>query len=206
MVTLSCRFTPAFAIAALLGALGCASSQPPAPCGPPAPAAASGDLGPAGKAAPDAGTAAPAVVERAATVPASDAAAQADDLEKLSADDLARRLLAGSGASSVNKQTLDAVVESMKKMPGLPAGFAKRLMANARPDELTLAVASIYARSLDRETMIASIRFYESAPGKKLAETIPQIAPQVAAAGSDWSRKLVERTMKEAGGGAAKSR
>jgi hypothetical protein len=176
----------------LLGVLGCASSPPPAPCSPTPPVAASTTATPApGAPAAPAGP--------AAALTTSVESSPADDVDKLSSEDLARKMLELTGSANIGKQIFDNIAESMKKMPGLPPGFAQRLEANARPEDLTAIIVPIYARNYERETMIATIPFYQSKQGHLLVGKLPKVTQESADAGREWGRKLVTKTLADVG-------
>lgn len=146
---------------------------------------------------------APSAPPTARSTPASGDAAGDDggDLAALSSDQLARRLLDVTGAADTGRQIIEAMAAQMKKTPGLPEGFMERFVANARMDDLTAFVASVYIKHLDRETMIATIRFYQSKAGRAFVAQMPQMIKETTEAGAEWGRRMAARTLREMGYG-----
>jgi hypothetical protein len=167
---------PSRALALVLlvsGEIGCASATPPAPACPAAPAAipSSGNAG----------------------------GVAAEDLTPLTNEQLATRLLELTGATHLGKQVMDGMTENFSKFPGLPPGFIDRFKQNAHAEELTALLVPIYVKSFDRDTLMAAIRFYDSAYGRILVAALPAATKASMAVGQTWGRKVAEQTLTDMG-------
>jgi len=125
--------------------------------------------------------------------------APADDLAGQTHEQLARKLLAVTGAENIGKQMMDGMAESFRKMPGLAPGFMDRFSANARPEELVDLIVPIYVKNFDRDTLEGAIRFYETRQGRALVAAQPVATKESMEAGRAWGRKLAEKTLAEIG-------
>jgi uncharacterized protein len=140
----------------------------------------------------------------AAADPSGPASRPDDGLERLSSEDLVRRMLAATGAGALAKQVIDSMATTMKQMPGLPPGFMDRFVAKANPEELMALIVPIYARSYQRDTLIATIRFYESDQGKILVAKLPDVTRETSDVGREWGRRLAAQTLSDMGVSASK--
>lgn len=122
-----------------------------------------------------------------------------EDLRKLDQEQLARKLIEVTMAKSLGKQVLDSMTETLRKMPGLPPGFIDRFREHARIEDLHDLIVPIYARTYDRETMIAAITFYQSEQGQVLVGKLPEATRLSMEAGQRWGQELAERTLEELG-------
>jgi hypothetical protein len=122
-----------------------------------------------------------------------------DDLDKLTDEQLARRLMELTGAANLGKQMGTAMAEQMKKMPGMPAGFMDRFSANIHPDELTALLVPIYVKELDHETLLAVVRFYETKSGRVLIGKLPLLTQESMEVGKQWGGALAKKTLEEMG-------
>lgn len=125
-----------------------------------------------------------------------------DGLAKLSSEQLARKLLEVTGAAELGKQVADGMIESFRKMPSLPPGFVDRFKQNVQADSLVELIVPIYMKHLDRETIIAAIRFYASAPGQRIVKTLPAVTAESMEAGKAWGSELARKTLKDLSSGA----
>lgn len=125
-----------------------------------------------------------------------------DGLAKLSHEQLTRKLLEVTGSANLGKQVADGMIESFRKMSSLPPGFIDRFKQNIQPDSLVELIVPIYMKHLDRETVIAAIRFYESAPGQRLVTTLPAVTAESMEAGKTWGAQLARKTLNDLSSGA----
>lgn len=125
-----------------------------------------------------------------------------DGLAKLSNEQLTRKMLEVTGAANLGKQVADGMLESFRKMPNLPPGFIDRFKQNIQPDSLVELIVPIYMRHLDRDTIIAAIRFYQSAPGQRLVKTLPAVTAESMEAGKTWGSELARKTLQDLSSGA----
>lgn len=125
-----------------------------------------------------------------------------DGLEKLNSEQLTRKLLEVTGAANLGKQVADGMMESFRKMSSLPPGFIDRFKQNIQPDSLVELIVPIYMKHFDRETIIAAIRFYESAPGRRMVKTLPAVTAESMEAGKTWGTELARKTLQDLASGA----
>jgi hypothetical protein len=125
-----------------------------------------------------------------------------DGLAKLNNEQLTRKLLEVTGAANIGKQVADGMIESFRKMSNLPPGFMDRFKQNIQPDSLVELIVPIYMRHLDRETIIAAIRFYMSEPGQRIVKTLPAVTAESMEAGKVWGAELARKTLKDLSSGA----
>jgi hypothetical protein len=154
----------------LIGVLGCASA--PAPC--------------------------PAAPVAAACSPATPSASDSS-LAQLTNEQVVRKLLELTGAGRLGKQVADGMVENLRKMPDLPAGFLDRFQQNIHTEELIDLMVPIYLKHYDRETLLAAIAFYESNHGQALIHELPSVTAESMEVGRAWGRDLAQKTMHELG-------
>jgi hypothetical protein len=125
-----------------------------------------------------------------------------DGLEKLTSEQLTRKLLEVTGAANLGKQVADGMMESFRKMSSLPPGFIDRFKQNLKPEAFVELIVPIYMRHLDRETIIAAIRFYRSAPGQRIVSTLPAVTAESMEAGKTWGAELARKTLEDLASGA----
>lgn len=135
--------------------------------------------------------------------PISNAAPETPDdgLAKLTSEQLARKLLEVTGAGELGKQVADQMLETFRKMPSLPPGFIDRFKQNLRTESLVDLIVPIYMKHLDRETTIAAIRFYDSAPGRRIVKTLPSVTAESMEAGKAWGAELARKTLNDLSSG-----
>ena len=139
------------------------------------------------------------------TAPASAAPAAAaepdDGLAKLSDEQVVRKLLEVTGASGLGKQVADSMMDSFRKMPNLPPGFIDRFMQNLHTETLVDMIVPIYLKHYDRQTLIAAIRFYQSAPGQMMVKALPAVTHESMETGKAWGADLARKTLRDLGAG-----
>jgi uncharacterized protein len=133
-------------------------------------------------------------------MPCPGGAAGADDgLDKLTDDQLARKILEVTGAGNLGQQVGDSMLETFSKMPNLPPGFVDRLRQNMHVEQLMDLIVPIYLRHYDRATMIAAIRFYQSDHGKVIVSGLPSVTAESLEAGKTWGAAVARKTLAELG-------
>jgi hypothetical protein len=146
-----------------------------------------------------------APVAAPASAPASAAPAAAaepdDGLAKLNDEQVVRKLLEVTGASGLGKQVADSMMDSFRKMPNLPSGFIDRFTQNLHTETLVDLIVPIYMQHYDRQTLIAAIRFYQSAPGQKMVKALPAVTHESMEAGKAWGADLARKTLRDLGAG-----
>ena len=135
-----------------------------------------------------------------ATATAAPCATAGDDaLAKLTNEQLARKLLDVMGTSQLGKQVGDAMMESFRKMPNLPAGFIDRFKENLHVETLNEIVVGVYLKHLDRAEMTAAINFYQSEQGKRIVAALPIVTQESMEAGKAWGTELAKKTLADLG-------
>jgi hypothetical protein len=122
-----------------------------------------------------------------------------DGLDKLTDEQVARKLLEVMGASQLGKQVADAMLENFRKMPQLPPGFIDRFKQNMHIEVLNDMVVGVYLKHLDRKAMTAAIRFYQSDEGRSIVAVLPVITEESMAKGREWGSALAKKTLKDLG-------
>jgi hypothetical protein len=129
--------------------------------------------------------------------PAS-SSARADDLDALSDEEVALKLLEVTGAEQLGKMVMDRMLEQFRMMNTLP-GFIDKFKERARPEELTVMIAALYVKHYDRATMIAAIRFYRTKEGADLIARTPMVTDESMQVGAEWGRRLAKETLEALG-------
>ncbi len=162
----------AAAVALVFGALGCASAAQPCPATP----------------SPSA-------------LPPSPAAPTATDptLAQMTDEQVVRRVLDLTGASRLGKQVADGMLANLRKMPDLPPAFVDRFQSNIHPDELVDLLVPIYLKHYDRQTLLATIAFYESDRGRALIRELPSVTAESMEVGRTWGSALAKKTLSDLG-------
>jgi hypothetical protein len=127
------------------------------------------------------------------------AAAPDDGLAKLTDEELVHQLLVVTGAGDIGNQIAQGMMESFRKMPNLPSGFADRFKQNTRTETLVALLVPIYLKHYDRDTMIAAIRFYQSEPGRKFVKALPAATAESMDVGKKWGGDLAKKTLQDLG-------
>jgi hypothetical protein len=131
--------------------------------------------------------------------PESAATEQKDDLDSLSDEELAHKLLSVTGAEGIAQQVMDGMLAEFKRHPDLPPEFVERFRKEADVQHLMDLIVTVYLKHLDRPTMLAAIRFYESEHGRVLISKMPAVTADSMAAGAQWGRELAEKIIKDMG-------
>jgi len=129
----------------------------------------------------------------------SGAAEPADGLDKLTDEQLVRKLLEVTGSADLGKQVAASMLDTFRKMPNLPPGFIDRFKQNLRVEEVTELIVPIYLKHYNRPTMLAAVRFYQSEHGRTLVAGLPIVTAESTEAGKNWGGELAKRTLKDLG-------
>jgi hypothetical protein len=135
----------------------------------------------------------------AAAAPGASDPSSNDGLDKLSDEQLARKMLDVTGAGQLGKQIGDSMLSTFRKMPNLPPAFIDRMSLNMHFEQLTDLVVPIYMKHYDRKTMMAAIRFYQSDSGQTLVKALPVVTAESMEAGKTWGAEVAKRTLAELG-------
>jgi hypothetical protein len=107
-----------------------------------------------------------------------------------------RRLLEITGAASMGKQVMDAMLDQFSKMPNLPEGFIAKFREVASGQDLLEQVIPIYMKHFDEECLDALIAFYQTDAGKKFVKAQPAILKESMEAGQKWGQELATKALK----------
>jgi hypothetical protein len=118
-----------------------------------------------------------------------------DGLEKLTDQELAKKILEVTGAAGLMRQMADSMFDSFSKMPNLPPAFLERFRQNLHVEELIELVVPIYLKHYDRSTLIAAIRFYRSDRGALLIKALPAVTAETTEVGKAWGAALAKKTL-----------
>ena len=131
----------------------------------------------------------------------ADCAAMAPDdgLNKLTDEQLVRKMLEVTGAADLGKQVSDAMADSFAKLPNLPAGFAEKFKSNVHPEALVELIIPIYLKHYNRDTLKAAIRFYQSPEGREITRTLPLLTAESMEAGKAWGTEVAKKTFEDLG-------
>lgn len=117
--------------------------------------------------------------------------------EKAAKEAKVRELMELTGSADIGMQTLDAMLNQFKAMPGLDPRFVKTFRALAKPEDLVALIVPIWMKHIDDETLDAAIAFYKSPAGRKFARALPAMTQEAHAAGAAWGRQLAQKAMEE---------
>jgi hypothetical protein len=157
-----------------IGTLGCASAVKPCPETPAAPSST-----------PTQAAAAPSGPDPA--------------LAQMTDEQVVRRVLDLTGASRLGKQVADGMLANLRKMPDLPPAFVDRFQSNIHADELVDLLVPIYLKHYDRQTLLATIAFYESDGGRALVKELPAVTAESMEVGRTWGTALAKKTLSDLG-------
>jgi hypothetical protein len=133
--------------------------------------------------------------------PSSPAAPTATDptLAHMTDDQVVRKVLDLTGASRLGKQVADGMVANLRKMPDVPGTFLDRFQSNIHPGELVDLLVPIYLKHYDRQTLLATIAFYESDRGRALIKELPAVTAESMEVGRTWGSELAKKTLSDLG-------
>jgi len=107
-----------------------------------------------------------------------------------------RKLLEITGAASMGKQVMDAMLDQFNKMANLPEGFVAKFREVASGQDLLEQVIPIYLKHFDEESLDALIAFYQTDVGKKFIKAQPAIMKESMEVGQKWGQELATKALK----------
>jgi hypothetical protein len=107
-----------------------------------------------------------------------------------------RKLLEITGAASMGKQVMDAMLDQFNKMPNLPEGFIAKFREVATGQDLLEKVIPIYLKHFDEESLDAVIAFYQTDAGRKFIKAQPAIMKESMELGQKWGQELATKALK----------
>ena len=138
---------------------------------------------------------------------AAAAAQSRDRLEEAKKADI-RQLLEITGAANLATQTMDDMEKTMRPMiaGALPPGeyrdklvdlFFEKFRAKRSPEHLMDIIVPIYAKYYSDDDIKELIAMYQTPIGRKMLNTLPQIAAESQAAGKAWGEQIGRESMLE---------
>lgn len=110
-----------------------------------------------------------------------------------------RELMTLTGAGDLGVQVMRQMMPGLKKLgPDLPASYWDEFMESVDPNELVALMVPIYQKHFSEEEIRETIRFYQSATGRKVIQTLPLVMQESMAAGQQWGQKLAQRVLDQA--------
>lgn len=108
-----------------------------------------------------------------------------------------RHLMEITGAASMGKQVMDAMLDQFNKMNNLPEGFVAKFRETATGQDLLEQVIPIYMKHFDEESLDSIIAFYQTEAGKKLLKAQPAILKESMEAGQKWGQELAQKALRK---------
>jgi len=138
-------------------------------------------------------TAARLFADDSSTTPAAPAPAAAATAK----EEKVRKLLKAQGQEAAAKVAFDKMLDTFKKLPGLPPGFLDKFTEKTSMQDILELSVPPYVKHLDDATLDAAIAFYETPEGRKLAAQLPTISSESADAAAVWGQKKAMDILKE---------
>ena len=107
------------------------------------------------------------------------------------------KLLEVTGAANMGKTMMDQMMAQFDKMPGLPAGFAKKFSELAKPKDIVKLIVPIYMKHVEERDIDAILGFFSTDSGKRWLAAQPKIMQASMKVGQEWGRELGARTARE---------
>jgi len=111
-----------------------------------------------------------------------------------------RELLVAMHTRDISKRGLEAMLGAFDKMPGLPKGFGARFQERFDLDHIVDLTVPIYMKHLEESTLDATLAFFASDEGKKLAEQQVDIMIESMQIGQEYGAKLGAEVAEELSG------
>lgn len=129
---------------------------------------------------------------------ATGAVAQEPSVEEADRTELARELLAVSGAGQMGLQVMDQMVDAFKMMnPEVTddfwGEFWAEFMTEIDVDDMVEMVIPIYTEHLTAEEMTAAIDFYRTPAGQAILQKMPAILQESMEVGQQWGMEIGQR-------------
>lgn len=109
-----------------------------------------------------------------------------------------RELMRMTGAANMGKEVMDQMLDQFEKMgAAIPPGFIAKFKELAKPSELVDMVVPIYLKHVDKDTMTAAMKFFNSDAGQRWVVAQKKIVKESMSAGQAWGRQLGMKVMQE---------
>lgn len=114
--------------------------------------------------------------------------------QSVSKTDDIKRLLEITGSGKLGVQVGQTMISSFKKSyPNVPEEFWNSFLKELNSDVLINMIIPIYDKYYSESEIKELTEFYQSALGKKVIATMPQIMQESMQAGQNWGRAIGEK-------------
>jgi len=102
-----------------------------------------------------------------------------------------RKLISLTGGDKVGEQMIDQMIKSFSAYnPNIPAEFWTEFKKDVDTNKITEMNIPVYDKYLTADEIKETIKFYESAVGKKLIEVLPKVLEETYTAGEQWGYEV----------------
>ena len=102
-----------------------------------------------------------------------------------------RKLISLTGGDKVGEQMIDQMIKSFSAYnPNIPAEFWADFKKDVDTNKITEMNIPVYDKYLSADEIKETIKFYQSAVGKKLIEVLPKILEETYTAGEQWGYEV----------------
>lgn len=126
-------------------------------------------------------------------------ATRAQDEDKAAKEKKVRELLTLNGTADLARQQHAEVLENFRKAPNIPKRFVELFKQDTKPDDLFDLMVGIWGKVVDDETVDATIAFYKTPAGKKLAEAQPKLSKALNDAVATWGLETMSKILRKMG-------
>ena len=100
---------------------------------------------------------------------------------------LIREFMRVTGAGELSLRTRDAVIAQLQSnYPDVPDSFWRKRASKISVHSLNRSIETLYSERLSDKELREIIRFYNSPAGRKLAQTMPELAQESLAVATEW--------------------
>ncbi|MBP6343574.1 MAG: DUF2059 domain-containing protein [Candidatus Omnitrophica bacterium] len=102
-----------------------------------------------------------------------------------------RKLISLTGGDKVGEQMIDQMIKSFSAYnPNIPAEFWNEFKKNIDLNKINEMNIPVYDKYLSADEIKETIKFYESAVGRKLIEVLPKILEETYTSGEQWGYEV----------------
>ena len=109
---------------------------------------------------------------------------------------LIREFMRVTGAGELSLRTRDAVIAQLQSnYPDVPDSFWRKRASKISVHSLNHSIETLYAERFSDKELREIIRFYNSPAGRKLAQTMPELAQESLAVATEWGQAQADETL-----------
>lgn len=113
-------------------------------------------------------------------------------------EELARQLLAVTGAGAMGEQVMTQMIQAFQSSnPTVSHEFWDQFLAQVDLEELVELVVPVYVKHFTPEEMEATISFYSTPIGQSMLQKMPVVLQESMQAGQQWGLELGKRIAEE---------